>query len=289
MSNLKIAIPQNQGTVRNLMQAGGYEPVFEPGHPEPDGGRKQELNRGVIEKTGDTIIQIRSMDVLRQVAAGYRDIGFVGSDCIDEWPAWKVEKLAEFPFGRTRGSDQPRLEFVVPKSSRINNMREIELGTIFLTERPRLTAQFLKNLGFEVVIEKEDDSPREFEDKISQEEKVGIRIILGSGIPQLEPEKQVLVIVNEQGTTAKEYGVIVIGKIVDITTVLIANPDVLYDESKREQILLFREKLEKAYILSERELPRLSERDGASTEELKGIPFTQVESIIEPGSIGRRF
>ena len=234
--NMKIAIPQNQKSVVELMQKAGWTPTFE----------EDRSNLGAIMETGSPIIALRSMDSLRSIAAGKADIGFVGSDCIAEKPYWTVENLSEFSFGRSIGSEAPRLEIVSSDVSPIFNLSDVRCGSIFLSERPRLTYQYLTAQGLKVKME-DGQNPRDFKDELLRTNQVGISTILGSSPVQLEPGNDLGVIVNETCRTVTDYNLRVIAKICDIKTVLIANSRSLLDETKREQMLRFQRDLENTY------------------------------------------
>lgn len=243
MENIKIVIPQNQKPVKTLMEKSGWTPIFE----------ERASNRGVIVENGISTVQLRSMDALKSVAAGKADIGFVGSDCIEDKPNWRVESLGAFSFGRALNSRLPRLEIVASTTpSSVSSLDDVPAGTIFLSERPYLTYQYLAGKGFQVKIEG-DENPNDFRNELIANGQVGIWIIQGSSPVQLEPGNDLGVMVNETGGTVDDYDLRVIAKIMDIQTMLIANPNSLMDETKREQILRFQKDLEGAYKNLEKE------------------------------------
>ncbi|MBI3282502.1 hypothetical protein HYZ70_00315 [Candidatus Curtissbacteria bacterium] len=279
MTKIDFVIPQTQGTVRHLLAEAGWKPEFEHGHPEEEEEQGQILNRGIIRQTGDAIIQVRSMDALRLVASGSFDVGMVGTDCILEKPTWKVEKLAEFSFGRLWGFEPPRLEIVVPGRFKTQSLRKIKPGAIFLSERPAITRQFLQNLGFDTELETNGD-PSLFKEKLIAQNQVGIWEVLGAVPVQLKEAGYYGVMVNESGRTVRDYDLRVIDKILDISTVLIANPNSFQDEQKRERIWSLRRDLEVTYKKLEAEIPR-----GAEPE---AIQSRSEEETQRPNGNGER-
>ena len=238
---LNFVIPQNMDSLRVLltMAGWGWQPIGVP----------KEFNRGYIDNGGhpfSTFIRTRSMDALRLIAANRCDVGFVGSDCIEEKPEWPVEILGKFPFGRLLNGRQPRLEVVVPSSSPVKNLAGIKPGAIIFTERPRITDRLLQENGLATIIESNDD-PALFREILIKQNKVGIWVILGSSPVQLGPDNDYGVIVNETGITVAEYGLRVIAKIGDINTQLIASRLAMQDEEKRARICKLMQDLEVAY------------------------------------------
>ena len=231
---IKIAIPQNQKTTKDHIIEAGWNPVFETNPSEPG-------NRGVLYPDGYPIIQIRSMDIPRLISAGEHDVAFVGSDCVEETSYGGIEILNKFPYGRSWGQDSPRLELVAHQDSTVTHVKDIQPGSIVLTERSHITQLFLEANGLKTVIEKSGIDFKDFRNQLREEGCVGISTIWGSAPVQLKGDDYYGVMVNESGLTAQQYGLRVIGLIREVPTLLIANRESLLDETKGDLIWEFKQ------------------------------------------------
>lgn len=270
MSRINIVIPQNQGTTRHLLKEAGWDPVFDHGHPSDDEGQN-ELHRGKIKGTQDTIISLRSMDALMHIAAGRRDVGLVGSDCVAEKPQWEVEVLGSFSFGRAWGGQPPRLE-IVTRNSKVESLDQVSPGAIFFTERVNLTRAHLKTKKLSAIEDK--GNPAQFREYLREQGKVGIWEILGTLTVQIEGDEDFGVMVNESKKTINAYGLRVIDKIMDIQTLLVANPRSLADRDKGAKIREFQLALEGAYRSIESEFPHGTEPE-TDRMIVEGIPISR--------------
>ncbi|OGD87652.1 hypothetical protein A3A54_01370 [Candidatus Curtissbacteria bacterium RIFCSPLOWO2_01_FULL_39_62] len=260
---MRIVIPQHMDTAREHVQLTGWTPVFEHGEPADDDPRREELNRGIIEETGDQIIQTRSRDIPRLVAWQYCHVGLVGSDCADGRFEQKIEVLSRFPYGREWHAPQPRVELVVREDSRIKSIEDIGPGAIVLaeTQHANLTKHFLEEKGFKVVRLKNDTGP-EVHNRLREDNAVAIQLVAGSIPVLLDTELHLGIMVNERGKTVEQYRLRVLENLYDVETLLIANRDVMRDdEINREKILQLKEGLENAYVRVQREFESFGGRE----------------------------
>lgn len=268
LNPLKIVVPQNQKTtIQALLKKAGWEPVWERGKPKPGNVEGDTLHRGTIITTGDTIIEIRSMDALRLIAGNRYDIGLVGGDCLAEKPTWKkqVEDIGKLRFGRDWGY-QTRVEIIAhPDSHPIGNISDVKTGSIFFSERPNITAKFLRDNNLEPEFEG-DQTLEDFRSELIKRGKVGICTILGSSPVQLEPDGDFGVIVNESGDTIGNYGTVVVAKMMEFETHIIASPGAFRDPDKHRRILNFAIDVEGAY--------NAIQRDFEGRAELNRVPNT---------------
>lgn len=245
---LKLIIPKFQREARLHLQDAGWTPVFDYGEPVDDDSSMSELDKGIIEETGDPIIKIRSRDIPRQISMGYADIGLVGSDCVSARASKQIVVLGSFEYGRKRNAPQPRVEICAHGNSTVSSIEEVKPGSIFMaeTQHLRLIKEFLEERGFKVKREGVNAGP-EFHQYLVENDAVGITQIGGSGPVLIDDEMYFAVMVNEEGQTVSEYGLNVIAKVCDIETLLIANINSLEDKTKRERILQLKEDLATAY------------------------------------------
>lgn len=252
---MRIVIAQHMNTARDHVRLAGFTPVFELGRPVDDIARGDELNRGIIEETGDQIIQTRSREIPRLVASQYCHVGLVGSDCAEGRFKQKIEVLERFPYGREWGAPQPRVEIVVPIDSRIKSVEEIEDGSVILVElqHAKLVKKYIEGKNRRAVHLKDDVGP-EVHDRLREVNAVGIQLVSGSIPVLLDTELHLGVMVNERGTTVEQYRLRVLDNLYNIETLLIANKDVMRnDEINREKIYQLRDGLIDAYARVQRE------------------------------------
>jgi ATP phosphoribosyltransferase len=111
-------------------------------------GIKDTANRKLFSETYDEEISVmftRAADIPEFVADGAADLGMTGLDLIEEKDV-EVEILEDLNFGRAK------LVLAVPEDSRINNILDIDDGSLVATEFPHLTEKYLKNKGINVKI-----------------------------------------------------------------------------------------------------------------------------------------
>ncbi|MGB9977842.1 ATP phosphoribosyltransferase [Methanobacterium sp.] len=111
-------------------------------------GIKDTANRKLFSETYDEEISVmftRAADIPEFVADGAADLGITGLDLIEEKEV-SVEILEDLNFGSAK------LVLAVPEDSKINNILDIDDGTIVATEFPNLTKKYLKNKGINVKI-----------------------------------------------------------------------------------------------------------------------------------------
>lgn len=255
---IRIAIPQTQRAVREHLEKSGFELAFKRGTRRSANSLEgPELYIGNITKPvyeegqlnvyrTHEVVQLRTMDAIYNVALGRCDVGIVGSDAVIEKAGiWPVQKLDEYHYGRALGERPPRLEIVAHGDSKARSPLDIKTSDIFYTERVNITKVYLEDLGHNVLIEG-NESPREFRRLLQETGSVGIHVMLGSAPAQLAPEGEFGVMVNESGDTVDDYNLRVIDEIMPVHTWLVANPNSMFDEVKRETILQLQRDLSEA-------------------------------------------
>ncbi|OGD93100.1 hypothetical protein A2697_02225 [Candidatus Curtissbacteria bacterium RIFCSPHIGHO2_01_FULL_41_44] len=260
---LKFIIPQNQPTTREHMALAGWEPTFMRSHSRADSSQAaNELNIGIVRlrhtenKFG--IIQVRSLAIPEAIADGRYDVGLVGSDCVAEKPSTRFEVRAQFSYGRVWDSLPPRLEFIAHPDSSLGSIQDLQPGSIVMTERPLVTKSYLEEkIHHPVLISDLGEDLVDFRARLHEAGSVGINVVPGSVPALVEPDGYYGVLVNETGGTARDYGLKVIAKIMDIQTLLIANIHTLQDAGKRELICRFQQDLEGSWQDIERESRQL--------------------------------
>lgn len=111
-------------------------------------GIKDTANRKLFSETYDedtSVMFTRAADIPEFVADGAADLGITGLDLIEEKEA-DVEILEDLNFGSAT------LVLAVPEDSKINNILDIDDGSIVATEFPNLTKKYLESKGINVKI-----------------------------------------------------------------------------------------------------------------------------------------
>ena len=111
-------------------------------------GIKDTANRKLFSETYDedtSVMFTRAADIPEFVADGAADLGITGLDLIEEKEA-DVEILEDLNFGSAK------LVLAVPEDSKINNILDIDNGSIVATEFPNLTKKYLESKGINVKI-----------------------------------------------------------------------------------------------------------------------------------------
>ena len=111
-------------------------------------GIKDTANRKLFSETYDedtSVMFTRAADIPEFVADGAADLGITGLDLIEEKEA-DVEILEDLNFGSAK------LVLAVPEDSKINNILDIDDGSIVATEFPNLTKKYLESKGINVKI-----------------------------------------------------------------------------------------------------------------------------------------
>ena len=250
---LKIVIPRNMTTTVKHLKRAGRNIKF------ASGGRK-----GFIRETGDRVMLVRSMDIPVKVADG-NDIGLCGSDCVEERElelGIKPEVLSEYIYGRKEfNGPQPTLDLIVPEDDEITRTRDIEPGTMILTEHPTLARLYLEQNGLRVAIlgreERAPKDPGEFRNWCRENGYVGIEIVHGRIAESVWNGEGYGIGVNESGKTLIENGLRVLDRLRKIEIQLIADHDALRDEEKGPEI-------ESLYRALDRAIPAVNRESEAT-------------------------
>lgn len=171
-------------------------------------GIKDTANRKLFSETYDAEISVmftRAADIPEFVADGAADLGITGLDLIKEKEV-DVEILEDLNFGSAK------LVLAVPEDSRINNILDIDDGTIVATEFPILTKKYLKSKG------------------------INVKIVELSGSTEIAPFIGVADIVADltsTGTTLKMNHLKIIDTVLESSIKLIANKESFKDKNEK--------------------------------------------------------
>jgi ATP phosphoribosyltransferase len=171
-------------------------------------GIKDTANRKLFSETYDedtNVMFTRAADIPEFVADGAADLGITGLDLIEEKEA-DVEILEDLNFGSAK------LVLAVPEDSRINNILDIDDGSIVATEFPNLTKKYLENKG------------------------INVKIVELSGSTEIAPFIGVADIVADltsTGTTLKMNHLKIIDTVLESSIKLIANKKSFKDKNEK--------------------------------------------------------
>jgi len=171
-------------------------------------GIKDTANRKLFSETYDedtSVMFTRAADIPEFVADGAADLGITGLDLIEEKEA-DVEILEDLNFGSAK------LVLAVPEDSRINNILDIDDGSIVATEFPNLTKKYLENKG------------------------INVKIVELSGSTEIAPFIGVADIVADltsTGTTLKMNHLKIIDTVLESSIKLIANKKSIKDKNEK--------------------------------------------------------
>ncbi len=171
-------------------------------------GIKDTANRKLFSETYDedtSVMFTRAADIPEFVADGAADLGITGLDLIEEKEA-DVEILEDLNFGSAK------LVLAVPEDSQINNILDIDDGSIVATEFPNLTKKYLENKG------------------------INVKIVELSGSTEIAPFIGVADIVADltsTGTTLKMNHLKIIDTVLESSIKLIANKKSFKDKNEK--------------------------------------------------------
>ncbi len=248
---LKIALP-SKGRISNptvkLLEKAGI-------------GIKDTADRKLFSETYDDEISVmftRAADIPEFVADGAADLGITGLDLIEEKNV-DIEILEDLNFGSAK------LVLAVPEDSRINNILDIDDGSLVATEFPHLTEKYLKNKG------------------------INVKIVELSGSTEIAPFIGVADIVADltsTGTTLKMNHLKIIDTILESSIKLIANKDSF--KEKNEKIEAVRTGI-KGVLDAEGKKLVMMNVDKESLEEVKkampGLTGPTVSQVVSNDSI----
>lgn len=147
------------------------------------------------------------------VQNGNYHIGLCGLDCCVEAFGERGRNmvLAELAIGRNGSSGAAKIVLVCAESNPIQNITDIPMGTIILSEYPNITRRFFKRLGL----------------------NVQVQFSYGGTEAHIPRDYQFGVCLTETGSSLKANGLRVVAEILETKTVLIRSPlSVLRKEGK---------------------------------------------------------
>lgn len=194
--------------------------------------------RPVINDDQLEIKILRPQEIPRFVEEGIQDLGVTGSDWIKETKA-KVAKILDLEYGGVR------LVMAVPKSMASNSFQDIcnklwkdGKRVRIATEYLNIASEYLSSLPFY-----KDyfgtKTPKLITPWWTKGDNDQAAIYLSFGATEAKPPEDADAIMDvvETGTTLDQNGLVPIETLVKSTAQLIANPNALKDEQKREKIL----------------------------------------------------
>lgn len=194
--------------------------------------------RPVINDDQIEIKILRPQEIPRFVEEGVQDLGITGSDWIKETKA-NVTRILDLEYGGVR------LVMAVPKSIANNSFPEIcnkfwkdGKRVRIATEYLNIASEYLSSLPFY-----KDyfgtKSPKQITPWWTKGDNDQAAIYLSFGATEAKPPEDADAIMDvvETGTTLDQNGLVPIETLVKSTAQLIANPNALKDEQKREKIL----------------------------------------------------
>lgn len=248
---IRFVIPQNQRTVRDLMKMGNWNPVFDLGDATGDAPQDRELYTGrVLGPVVAEITQLRSEDLVKRVAAGRFDVGIVGSIDVEEFFNERFIELARFQLGRKWNAPQSRLDLAALASSTIKSEKDLPKGILIYAERQKIVQSYIEGLGHNVIIMGRHEDPLLFQENIIRKGAIGISDIQGGGPAQLDPlnpDAAIVAMVNEEGSTARDYGLKVISTIRPIDTIIITTERALTNNIERGLVMQFAIDMKEAF------------------------------------------
>jgi len=156
---------------------------------------------------------LRPQEIASYVGEGEFDIGITGKDWIVETEA-VVEEVADLQFSRG-GWNKIKIVLATDKNNPIKDVGDIDPNAKIVTEYPRITRRYFKNIG---------------------KRKVRIRLSYGATEVKVPRLADYLIDVTETGYTLIKNGKRIIATILESTTLLVANKESWADPKKRQAI-----------------------------------------------------
>lgn len=209
MSQIDIVVPDGsmQETITSLLAKAGLS-VMLP---------NKRVKEGKVDV--DWIKRIafqRPQEIPNYLYHGHFDIAIVGEDWIANW-GYSFPLLLKLPGGR-KGKNKVRIVLAVQRDSGIETIDGLPQGCEVATEYVKLAERFFADNGREDIIIV--PSYGNTEDKIGFGAAAIIDIV-------------------ESGDSLREHQLEIIGEIMESSTVVVANPSSLIDETKRPYIDCF--------------------------------------------------
>jgi len=219
---LNIVAPDKsmEGRVKELFQKSGLPISFE----------KERSNIGkVAGRWINKVVFERPQEIPELIAAGYFDVAIVGEDWIADW-GYEFPVLLSMAIGRSK-NQAVRIVLAVPKSCEVKDCMgrpayDVPYAGVVFTEYVRLTKKYFESIG---------------------RSDVKIKASHGNTEAKVRYGADGIVDVTETGASLEANGLIVISTLMESNTVIIANPDSLADEEKKQRIEWFVRLIKGAY------------------------------------------
>ncbi|MFH1233223.1 MAG: ATP phosphoribosyltransferase [Patescibacteria group bacterium] len=207
---IRIVIPDGsmQDVITNLLAKAGLPVMIE----------KKRTKEGRVVAVGwiKSIVFQRPQEIPVYLNSNCFDVAFVGEDWIANW-GYKFPVLLKLPIGRS-GNKPVKIILAVSQDSGINQVEELPNDCEVATEYVQLVQSFFADRG-----------------------RNDIRIVpsFGNTEHKIRFGATAIIDVTESGESLRENGLKVIYEIMESSTVIVANPESLADESKRPFINCF--------------------------------------------------
>ncbi|HEY8201455.1 MAG TPA: ATP phosphoribosyltransferase [Actinomycetota bacterium] len=239
-------------------------------------GSERDYHGTVDDPRVDRFSLLRPQEIPRYVEDGFFDLGLTGLDWVEETGA-KVEIAAELPYSKAFVGGIVRIVLAVSGSAGIDDPSQIKPGSRVSTEFPNLTRAFFEKLG------------------------IPVKIFLSYGATEAKVPEIVdaIVDVTDTGSTLRRHGMKIIGTLLESPTLLIANPAVYADPTKRQaieelKILLLGAinargkvlvKLNVGELDLEKVVAELPSMKGPTISELATKGYYAIETVVEKSAI----
>lgn len=203
---LRLVIPK--GSLENQTLA-----LFEAADIRLVRGSDRDYHGTVDDPRVDRFSLLRPQEIPGYVEDGFFDFGLTGLDWVRETGA-KVDVIAELPYTKGYVNAKVKIVLAVAEQAGIDVAEQIKPESRISTEYPNLTREFFQSINIPVKI---------FTSYGATEAKV----------PEIV---DAIVDVTETGSTLRRNGMRIIHTLLESPTLLIANPRVAEDPSKRQAL-----------------------------------------------------
>ena len=203
---LRLAIPNGsleEGTFRLFEQAS--LPI------KRRGARDYRLS--IYDPRIEEVFPLRPREVAEYISEGEFDLGITGYDWIVETRA-NVKDVLDLQFSRG-GFRKVKIVLATDNSNPVNDVNDISVEDKVATEYPNITKSYFDRIG---------------------KGRIRKRVSFGATEIKVPRLAKYLVDVTETGETLRQNSKKILATIMESSTKLIANPDSLKDEQKRQEI-----------------------------------------------------